>query len=54
MFQKIHITKGSGKLGKSDTCDSAINSINVNTLTNEYCINYKYWIVILLTLENVY
>ena len=38
MFQKIHITKGSGKLGKSDTCDSAINSINVNTLTNEYCI----------------
>tara|TARA_E500000305_G_scaffold103529_1_gene99089 strand:- start:323 stop:952 length:630 start_codon:yes stop_codon:yes gene_type:complete len=38
MFQKIHITKGSGKLGKSDTCNSAINSINVNTLTNEYCI----------------
>ena len=38
MFQKIHITKGSGKLGKSENCDSAINSINVNTLTNEYCI----------------
>jgi hypothetical protein len=38
MFQKIHITKGAGKLGKSDTCNSAINSINVNTLSNEYCI----------------
>ena len=38
MFQKIHITKGAGKLGKSDTCNSAINSINVNTLTNKYCI----------------
>ena len=38
MFQKIHITKGAGKLGKSENCNSAINSINVNTLTNEYCI----------------
>lgn len=38
MFEKIHITKGSGKLGKSENCNSTINSINVNTLTNEYCI----------------
>ena len=37
MLPKIHITKGSGKLGKSDNCSSAINSINTNTLTNDYC-----------------
>ena len=37
MLPKIHITKGAGKLGKSENCSSAINSINTNTLTNDYC-----------------
>ena len=37
MLPKIHITKGAGKLGKSENCSSAINSINTNTLSNDYC-----------------